>query len=95
MVTRVKEGVEALFEDVASASANHPATIEGRYDDITGLQEDIDGELNEIFGEFGGDPDDTQFEIRVYRTQPGRGKLAYLFACLPHELPIMDKLRDL
>lgn len=68
--------------------------IDGEYSDVSGLQADIDGELSQIFTEFGGGGEDVTFEIRVYRTQPGKGKLAYVFACLPHELPILDKLRD-
>lgn len=69
-------------------------TIDGEFSDVSGLQNDIDAELDQIFSEFGGSDDDVRLEIRVYRTQPGKGKLAYVFACLPHELPILDRLRD-
>lgn len=68
--------------------------IDVKFDDVTELQKDLDGDLDAIFSEFGGGDDSDEYEIRVYRVQEGKGKLGYLFACLPQELPILDKLRD-
>lgn len=64
------------------------------YEDVSGLENDLDQELNSIFADFGGDDIVDEYEIRVYRVQPGKAALGYLFACLPSELPILDKLRD-
>jgi hypothetical protein len=68
--------------------------IDGDFEDISGLQADLDQELDAIFSEFGGDENVDEYEIKIYRTQQGKGALGYVFSCLPHELPILDKLRD-
>lgn len=70
------------------------AIIDVDFEDVSGLQDDLDQELNSIFSEFGGDDNLDEYTIRVYRPQPGKGNVGYLFACLPAELPILDKLRD-
>ncbi|MEE9119420.1 MAG: hypothetical protein V3U02_12615 [Calditrichia bacterium] len=69
-------------------------TIDGDFIDDTGLQQDIDQELNAIFSDFGGDENLDEYSIRIYRSQKGKGTLGYVFACLPSELPVLDKLRD-
>lgn len=71
-----------------------PDAIDAQFEDVSDVQADLDMELNSIFSEFGGDDTIDEYEIRVYRVQPGKGSLGYLFACLPSELPILDKLRD-
>lgn len=68
--------------------------IEGDFDDVSKLEKDLDEELNAIFADFGGDEAIDEYQIRVYRVQEGKGKMGYLFACLPAELPILDRLRD-
>jgi hypothetical protein len=83
--TKLIQGVDDI-EDVD--------TLEGQYEDVSELQQDIDAELNTMFAEFGGDPKEANFQIRVYRVQENTGRLAYMFSCLPSELPILDKLRD-
>jgi len=67
--------------------------IDGDYEDVSGLQDDIDGELSQLMADFDGGELD-QLEVRVYRARQGKGQLAYVFGCLPTELPILDKLRD-
>jgi len=69
-------------------------TLDGESEDITGLQENIDAQLSEIFEQFGGDNADVQFKINIYRVQEGRGELGYCFSCVPSELPILDRIRD-
>ena len=68
--------------------------IDGNYEDMSEIQRDLDQELDAIFSEFGGDDLIDEYQIRVYRPQPGKGNVGYLFACMPSELPILDKLRD-
>lgn len=68
--------------------------IEVQGKDVSDLQNDIDAQMNEIFAEFGGDPDEVEFSIRVYRAMTGRGELEYCFGCLPSELPIMERIRE-
>lgn len=68
--------------------------IPGDFEDVSELQRDLDQELDSILSEFGGDGTIDEYQIRVYRPQPGKGNVSYLFACLPSELPILDKLRD-
>ena len=68
--------------------------IEGQFEDVSGLQGDLDEQMDAIFADIGGTDDAAEFSIRVYRNQEGRGKLAYLFSCLPSELPLLDRLRD-
>ena len=74
---------DSEFIDITGDSAN-----------ITELQNDIDSQMNRIFEEFGGDPTDTEFNIHVKRVMPGRGELEHCFSCLPHELPITDRIKN-
>jgi len=73
---------------------NGERIIEGESEDVTNLQENIDAQLSEMFEQFGGDENDAQFKINIYRVQEGRGELGYCFSCVPSELPILDKIRD-
>jgi len=73
---------------------NGDRIINGDSEDVTNLQENIDAQLSEMFEQFGGDENDAQFKINIYRVQEGRGELGYCFSCVPSELPILDKIRD-
>lgn len=73
---------------------NGDRVINGDSEDVTNLQENIDAQLSEMFEQFGGDENDAQFKINIYRVQEGRGELGYCFSCVPSELPILDKIRD-
>lgn len=73
---------------------NGERVIDGESEDVTNLQENIDAQLSEMFEQFGGDENDAQFKINIYRVQEGRGELGYCFSCVPSELPILDKIRD-
>lgn len=66
--------------------------VEG--EDITNIIEDVDAQINSMTSEFGADKLDAEFSIKVYRVIEGKGELAWLFACVPSELPIMQKLQD-
>ncbi len=87
-------GAKRLTSDESEFIDEADGILEGQFEDVSGLQDDLDGQLHAIFADVGGEPDDVHYEIRVYRPQKGKGALGYLFACLPAELPIMDKLRD-
>lgn len=64
--------------------------IEG--EDISKLEGDLDGQLNSINAEFGSDENDVEIFMKVYRV--GVSGAEYLFTMYPHELPILDRLRD-
>ena len=68
--------------------------IDGESEDVTGLQDNIDAQLSEVFEQFGGDEQDATFKINIYRVQEGRGELGYCFSCVPSELPILDKIQS-
>ncbi len=68
--------------------------IEGKHDDITALQGDIDAEVSRITSEFGADPNAADFKIKYYKIVPKTGKRDWLFDIQPSELPVMAKLRD-
>lgn len=68
--------------------------LEGQYTDLTELGLDIDDQLESIQSEFDDDPNDVNFKISVYRVLPKTGRRAWMFDCLPSELPIKDKVRD-
>lgn len=68
--------------------------LEGDFEDVSSLQGDLDEQMDAIFADIGGNDDIDEYSLKAYRTQPGKGKLGYLFTCLPTELPILDRLRD-
>lgn len=68
--------------------------IEGTATDLTGIQDNIDDELNKICSEIDDDSGDVQFRIKVYRIMKNQGERAWLFDALPSELPILPRLRD-
>lgn len=68
--------------------------LSGASEDVTNIVEDIDAQINSMTSEFGADKMDAEFAIKVYRVIEGKGELAWLFACVPSELPIMQKLQD-
>lgn len=70
------------------------AVLLGASEDVTNIVEDIDAQINSMTSEFGADKMDADFAIKVYRVIEGKGELAWLFACVPSELPIMQKLQD-
>lgn len=80
--------------DFDAENAETATVVDGEAEDITGLQENIDAQLSEMFEQFGGDENDATFKINIYRVQEGRGELGYCFSCVPAELPILDKIRD-
>lgn len=69
-------------------------SIDGKSEDVTELMDDIDAQLAAITSEFGGQKGDINFKLTIYRIVEGKGERAYLFAALPAELPILDRLRD-
>jgi hypothetical protein len=69
-------------------------SIDGDFEDISALESDLDGQLDDIFSEFGGDESTEDYSLRIYRPQDKKGKLSYMFACTPLDLPILDRLRD-
>ncbi len=66
--------------------------IDGGFEDVSDLENDLESQINSITQEFGGQEGDTQFKINIYRILENKGERAYLFSCLPNELPIMEKL---
>ena len=77
-----------------NVSESDDIIIDGDYEDVSEAEADLDEQLDAIFADIGGNDDIDEFVVKAYRTQPGKGKLGYLFTCLPSELPIMDRLRD-
>jgi len=75
-------------------SGNNDDAIDVTPDDISDLEEDFDDDLSQIFAEFGSSQDDRSFKIKVYRIIPDKGEMAWLFDCVPSELPISNRLRD-
>jgi len=67
--------------------------VEGDFEDISSLQGDIDAQLDAIIGEFAGEKD-LSAKIKVYQVKPNGGKMAWVFDCLPEELPILERVRD-
>jgi len=86
----VKKRLEYDKEDEVSSNFEE---MDGDFENITDLQDDIDQELDSALSEFEGDNVES-ITIRVYRPRENTGKLSYLFKCLPSELPILDSLRD-
>lgn len=68
--------------------------IDGTADDISALEGDLDGLLSSITSEFSADENDVEFTMMIYRVVTGTGNMEYLFTILPHELPVLDRLRD-
>jgi len=68
--------------------------IDGAGEDVSELSNDDDNDLSSIFAEFGGAPDDKTYKMKVYRVIPDKAEMAWLFNCVPSELPIDNRLRD-
>jgi len=69
-------------------------TIDVEADNVSELENDNDADLSSIFAEFGGAPDDKAYKMKVYRILPDRAEMAWLFDCVPSELPMHNRLRD-
>lgn len=69
-------------------------TLTGEAEDVSGIVEDIDAQLNNVMSELGADKLDVKFIIKVYRVVPNSGVLSWVFDCSPAELPILARLRD-
>lgn len=69
-------------------------TIDGVSDDISELQQTLDGEIDAIIAEFGGDDLDNEWKIHVKKVVPNKGTFAHCFSAVPSELPILDRIRD-
>lgn len=67
--------------------------LEGDFDDISALQDDVDGQIAAVIGEF-GDEEVNSTKLKVYRVVQNMGKMEWLFDCTVSELPIMQRLRD-
>lgn len=78
------------FEDVSDAET----VVAGESEDISELDTDLDGQIDAITQEFGGDPRDEVYKMTVHQVLKDKGKYAWLFSCVPTELPILDRLRD-
>ncbi len=87
-------GIKGITDETNGDFYSDENAVEAEFEDVSGLQGDLDEQLHSIFSEIGGEADDIDYEIRAYRPQKGKGAMGYLFACTPEELPIMDKLRD-
>jgi len=68
--------------------------IDVNADDVSDLENDVDSQMRNIFSEFGGDENDTEFKINIYRLIKDRGEREFCFACQPSELPVMDRIRE-
>lgn len=66
--------------------------IPGESEDITDQQNIVDNQLNDIFSEFGGHPDEVRIKISVLRIIPNRADFETCFQCTPNELPITDRI---
>lgn len=82
----------SLLDDKRPINAEF-VDIDGTAEDITDAERDADDQLNSIFMEFGGDPNDTSFKIKVMRIIPGRGEFEHCFYCVPSELPIIERIQ--
>lgn len=65
--------------------------LDGDFVDISELQGDIDAQLDAVIGEFAGERE-VDAKIKVYRIE--KGKRNWCFDCIPEELPILDRVRD-
>ena len=65
---------------------------EADFTDITDLQGDIDAQLETVIGEFAGETD-LKSKIKIYQLK--NGKMGWAFDCLPSELPVLDRIRDI
>ena len=70
------------------------AVLDVGAEDVSGIIEDIDAQLASVLAELGGDKLDVKFTLKIYRVVPDRGELAWLFDCVPAELPLLKRLRD-
>ena len=70
------------------------SVLEGNFEDISDLQNDIDETLSSIFQEFGGDPDDVIFKVSIKRVVVGKGELEHCFSCVASELPVTDRIKN-
>ena len=68
--------------------------VDGESEDITDLQKDIDGQITDIYSEFGGEPNEVEFRIDVKRTIPNKGVNEDCFSCSIEELPIKERIRN-
>lgn len=64
----------------------------------TGIEADNAAVEDAILAEFGQDPENVSFQLRVYKIESTQGRAGineqWLFNCDPSELPILDRLRD-
>jgi hypothetical protein len=63
-------------------------------EDTVKFSGDFDDYIQAVFSEIGGDVNEQNIVLKVYRVVENKAEVAYLFACTPAELPILDKLRD-
>jgi len=68
--------------------------VDGEFEDMTGIQGDLDEQLDHIISELSADDNSVEYTMKVFRPQAGKGKMGYLFTCSYTELPILDRLRD-
>jgi len=75
-------------------SDDDETVVNGVADDITALVNDLDDELRAVTSEIDGDERDIRWRLKVFRLIKDRGERAWLFDCVPAELPILSRLRD-
>ncbi len=68
--------------------------LDGEAEDISAMQDDIDREMQDIFKDVGGDPEDVEFDIRVKKVEKNTGKAAHCFSATPQELPLTERIKD-
>ena len=84
MTRRIEHDVNGEFADY----------IESEHEDHSALEGDLDDQLSAITSELGSNDEDVEYSMMVYKVVPNTGNMEYLFTVFPHELPILDRLRD-
>jgi len=64
-----------------------PGVFDADFTDVSETHNDVDDQIDMALAELGSDPDEVHVKIGVYKSLPGKGKVAWLFDTLPDEMP--------
>ena len=84
--------VRAISREKTKQLGHDGEVLEGEFADISDLQDDIDAQMDAIIGEFAGESG-IDSKIKVYKIE--KGKRNWAFDCVPEELPILERVRDI
>jgi hypothetical protein len=58
------------------------------------VNDDVDDYFNSVYAEVGGNQDECNITLKVFRVVPNTGKMNFVFSATPAEMPILERLRD-